>query len=58
MTEKKKVQYVGIGLIFGTAIGSIIGIFTSQLALSAAIGAGVGLIGGSILDSFLYTRKK
>ena len=57
MSENNRVQYVGIGLIFGAAIGSIIGIFTSQLALSAAIGAGVGLIGGSILDAVLTKRK-
>ncbi|MBS3778055.1 MAG: hypothetical protein KGY50_02035 [Candidatus Thermoplasmatota archaeon] len=57
MSEKNKVQYVGIGLIFGAAIGSIIGIFMSELALSAAIGAGAGLIGGSILDAVLIKRK-
>lgn len=57
MSEKNKVQYVGIGLIFGAAIGSIIGIFMSELALSAAIGAGAGLIGGSILDAVRIKRK-
>jgi uncharacterized membrane protein len=57
MSEKNKVQFVGIGLIFGAAFGSIIGIFFSQLPLFTAIGAGLGLITGSILDAILYRRK-
>lgn len=57
MNGKNKVQFVGIGLIFGAAIGSIIGIFSSQLPLFTAIGAGLGLITGSILDSVLSKRK-
>jgi ABC-type lipoprotein release transport system permease subunit len=53
MKSKNETQYVGIGLIFGAAIGSIIGIFTSQLALFTAIGAGLGLTVGSILTMYL-----
>lgn len=53
MKSKKESQYVGIGLIFGAAIGSIIGIFTSQLAMFTAIGAGIGITIGSILTMYL-----
>lgn len=48
MNEKTNQQYTAIGLIFGAAIGTILGIFFSQLALFAAIGAGIGLTLGSI----------
>jgi uncharacterized membrane protein len=57
MNGKNKVQFVGVGLIFGATFGSTIGIFFSQLPLFTAIGAGLGIITGSILDSVLSKRN-
>ncbi len=49
--EKQKVSKVGIGLIFGTAIGGGLGmVLFNQIALGAAMGAGLGIVFGAILE--------
>ncbi len=54
--EYKKVPFTGIGLIFGTAIGAGLSlILTGDTVIWAGMGTGVGLIIGSMVDS--YYRK-
>lgn len=52
----KKIPFTGIGLIFGSAIGAGLSlILTGDTLIWAGMGTGVGLIVGSIVDS--YYRK-
>lgn len=54
--ENKKIPFVGIGLIFGTAIGAGLSIvLTGDTVIWAGMGTGVGLVVGAIADS--YYRK-
>jgi uncharacterized membrane protein len=46
----------GYGLIFGTAGGTLIGIFTHQFALGAAFGSAIGLVIGAMAD-LLYRYR-
>ena len=50
--ESKKTLNVGIGLVFGVAIGAGVGLIFNNIAIGAGIGAGLGLIIGAIIDSY------
>ena len=48
-----------LGLVFGSAFGSIAGLLTNNsLALTAGIGAGLGLVTGIIVYSFVIQKNK
>jgi hypothetical protein len=50
--NRHAVNLVGLGLIFGAAIGFAIGLIYADSAWAAAlgaVGAGVGIVGGAIL---------
>lgn len=50
--EKRKIPYTGLFLVFGVAIGAGFGFATDQnFAVTAGIGAAVGLIIGAIVDA-------
>jgi F0F1-type ATP synthase assembly protein I len=42
-----------LGLIFGVPIGALFGIILNNIALFAGVGAGLGLIVGAIMYSFI-----
>ena len=48
--QKPQYMYVGLGIIFGAAIGTVAGLlfFDGAIALGAAMGAGVGIVLGAI----------
>lgn len=46
-----KIQYTGLGLVFGTAIGAGIALALGQPVYWAGIGTSIGLIIGAIMDS-------
>lgn len=48
-----------LGMIFGSAFGGILGLLTnSNLALTASMGTGLGLIIGTIIYSYTLHKKK
>lgn len=47
----KKYNFTGIGLIAGTALGSLITIFMSVSIVWALVGTSAGLIVGAIVDA-------
>ena len=56
--QDKKINYTGLGLILGTAVGSTFSlIFTGNLALWAGAGTAVGLIMGAIVDNYYKNRQ-
>ena len=47
-----------LGLIAGSVVGDIIGLVTNNnIALSAAVGSGIGLVTGSIIYSSIAKKK-
>ncbi len=53
----KNTNYTGIGLIFGTAFGALVTILMSIDIIWALIGTGLGLILGSIIDTYKQEQK-
>lgn len=48
-----------LGIIFGSAIGSVAGLLTNNnLALTAGMGAGLGLLVGTIVYTFAIGKTK
>lgn len=41
-------KYTILGVVFGAGIGLSLGIFINHIAISLALGAGVGLVFGAI----------
>jgi ABC-type lipoprotein release transport system permease subunit len=54
---KKKDSYVGLLLILGAAIGTLVFIFTQE-PWHIGAGAGLGIIIGAIANGISYNRKK
>lgn len=52
-----RVPFAGIGLVFGTAIGSGLSIAITRNVLWAGIGTVVGLIVGAIIDAFIKKHQ-
>lgn len=51
MKKYQKTSYVGLGIIFGFAIGSALGlVLFEQIALGGAFGTCIGIVIGAILD--------
>ncbi len=48
-----RVPFAGIGLIFGTAIGSVVSIAITGNVLWTGIGTAIGLIVGAVIDTFI-----
>jgi hypothetical protein len=53
--KNKNIPYTGLGLVFGTAIGAAFALAINQPIYWAAIGTGLGLVVGAIIDS---SKKK
>ncbi len=53
----KKDSYVGLLLVLGAAIGTLVFIFT-QKPWHIGAGAGMGIIAGAIANAISYSRKK
>jgi hypothetical protein len=49
--KKSSVSFTGLGLIFGTALGTVFCVILSISILWAGAGTAVGLILGAIIDS-------
>ena len=51
--QKPQNLYVGLGIIFGAAIGTVVGLLflDGAIALGAAMGAGVGIVLGAIAQA-------
>lgn len=59
--KKEYTQYVGIGLIFGVAIGYGFGLIINgylQAPIYSGIGAGIGIVFGSIIGHIKIKKKK
>lgn len=55
----KKYSFTGLGLIFGTALGSVCSIIiTGNISWWSGIGTAVGLIIGAGVDSYLANKNK
>lgn len=55
----KKYSFTGLGLIFGTALGSICSlIITGNISWWIGIGTGAGLIIGAGVDSYSANKNK
>ena len=52
-----KNNYIALGLIFGTGVGIIFGVATSNLAIGISIGLGAGIALGAALESILRNQK-
>ena len=60
MAEKKNnnlAKWAGIGLVFGTAIGVLIFVFTNE-PWHVGAGTGVGLVIGAAIGSLISKQKK
>lgn len=51
--KRKGVSLAGVGLVFGTAVGYLIGIAIGSVGLCMALGAAFGLLFAPV-----YTRKE
>ncbi|MCK4242980.1 MAG: hypothetical protein KAX23_05480 [Dehalococcoidia bacterium] len=62
MNQKEKKEYskwVGIGLIFGVAIGSSLDfIFGEFTGITASTGAGLGIVLGAMMGHYKIKSKK
>ncbi|GEM_PF-3368427 len=57
--NKKRTQYVGIGLILGTAIGSVLDFNSGNFSgISAGTGAGLGILTGAICYYYKFKNVK
>lgn len=52
----KQEEWVGLGLILGAGIGTLLGILFKQFPVSGAVGAGIGIVIGAIIGN--YKAKK
>jgi hypothetical protein len=52
-----RTSYVGLFLVFGAAVGSLIFILTQQ-AMHIAAGSGIGIVVGAIADSISAGRER
>jgi len=52
-----RVPFAGVGLVFGTAIGSVLSIAITGNVLWGGIGTGIGLVAGSVIDAFIKKRQ-
>ena len=51
--------YVGLGLVFGAGIGTLIAsLLTKDVSIYASIGGGIGLVLGSIVQLMVNSKKK
>ena len=61
MREQRRTQFNGLwpsyGLIAGTGIGTILGVFFGHIALGAAFGSAIGLIVGAAAEA-LWNRER
>ncbi len=53
-----RVSYAGIGLIFGTAIGSGLSLIFSGTLIWGGIGTAAGLILGAVTDLYMKNRDQ
>lgn len=51
---KKEAKWVGIGLILGVAIGSSLDFLYGFSGTTAAVGAGLGIVFGSIVGTYAH----
>lgn len=62
MNQKEKKEYskwVGIGLIFGVAIGSSLDFISGEFTgITASIGAGLGIVFGAMIGHYKTKYKK
>lgn len=58
MDNKNKTSIVGLGIVFGAAIGSGLGVVFNNVAIGAGIGVGVGIVFGAIIDGYKQQEKK
>jgi len=49
--KQSKIQYTGLGLVFGTALAAGVVLALGKPIFWAGIGTGAGLVFGAILDS-------
>jgi len=51
--------YVGLGLVFGAGIGTLLAsILTKDTSIYASVGGGIGLVVGSIVQLWMNSKKK
>ena len=50
-TRSTREYLAGAGLVFGSGVGAALGILWGDVAMFAAIGAGLGLVFGAMLGS-------
>ncbi len=50
--NQNKVSYTGLGIIFGSAIGSAISMIITGTVLWGLVGTAVGLISGAAVESY------
>ncbi|MDR7242578.1 hypothetical protein [Priestia megaterium] len=48
--EKKKTDYLGIGLCLGVAMGGSLGLLTNNLGFGIAIGTSLGVVFGTTMN--------
>ncbi len=62
MNQKEKQEYskwAGVGLIFGVAIGSSLDFISGEFTgITASIGAGLGIVFGSMIGYYKIKSKK
>ncbi|MFC4714248.1 hypothetical protein [Planococcus dechangensis] len=48
--DYSKIPFAGLGLVFGTAIGAVLGLILTGNLIWAGAGTGVGLVIGAAID--------
>lgn len=55
--KSNRFLFAGVGLIFGTAIGSVLSIVITGNVLWAGIGTAIGLLVGAVIDAYDLKQK-
>ena len=56
-TVPQRYYLVALGLVAGTGLGIIAGVFLNEIALGTALGSGAGLVVGAVADLLVNYRK-
>lgn len=49
--QKRRMSYVGLGIVLGSSFGLIAGLLLDNIGLGLALGAAIGVVIGSIADA-------